>query len=227
MEGHQQIIDSLGRPVTKEKSSPDHAYQSAFNPFASPASPPGTSVRAAGEWRHDVIAGAANIPVTYPTPQQARSDSNATITTTVLHPVHVSQVTSTDGAKHGKRFQRLLRKIERASETAVIARLGEHGPEEEEEDIEMLFEFEFETVLWSIVQAERLSEQRQGRCGVFPIPGLLDVEDREILNGANILHLGRVRGEQTGQSWIPEPFANLYSECQALTCRKVRQKAGT
>lgn len=149
--------------------------------------------------------------MTYPTTQQSRSDSNATITTTVLRPVDAKKVTSTDGANHGKRFQRLLRKIERASEPAVIARLGEHGPEDEE-DVEMLYEFEFETVLWSIVQAERLSEQRQGRCGVYPIPGRLDAEDREILNGANILHLGRVRGEQTGKSWIPEPFESLYSE---------------
>lgn len=114
--------------------------------------------------------------------------------TSVSRPEDSRASIASDGPKPGKRFQRILRRIERANDQSVIARMTERGPEDED-DIEMLYEFEFETSLWALVQAQKISTQLQSLEGVFPVTGRLDKIDREMLSGANILHLGAVKGK--------------------------------
>jgi hypothetical protein len=92
------------------------------------------------------------------------------------------------------RFQRLLGRIEKASDQISAARLAEHWPEDEEDD-DMTHEFEFETTLHALVRAQKLSAQGGSNETVFPVPSKLNRWDVNQFAGANILHLGDVTGE--------------------------------
>ncbi len=106
------------------------------------------------------------------------------------------------GASRGvfARFQRLLRKIELANEHALSSRLAERWPEDELDE-DMRHEFDFETTLYALVKAQKLSGPQNQPSKVdeysnaFPLPGVLDRADTPRFAGANILHLGAVVGK--------------------------------
>jgi len=110
--------------------------------------------------------------------------------------------TPTDGPNPFARFQRLLRKIEMANDQASSSRLVERWPEDDDDE-DMMHEFDFETTLWALVRAQKLSYQNKQNDTVFPVPSGLDASDKEKFSGANILHLGSVIGESNP---IPNPW---------------------
>lgn len=99
-----------------------------------------------------------------------------------------------DGPNPWKRFQRSLKKIEKANDQTASVRLAEQWPADDDDE-EMMYEFDYETTIWALVRAQKLSNRQLPTEGIFPVPAGLNNVDKETFHRANILHLGTVRGK--------------------------------
>ena len=88
----------------------------------------------------------------------------------------------------------MLKKIEKSSDQTASTRLAEQWPADDDDE-EMMYEFDYETTIWALVRAQKLSNRQLPTEGIFPVPAGVARADKESFHRAIILHLGTVRGK--------------------------------
>lgn len=176
----------------------ESAIESGINPFGSHSRAPDIPSKSTGEWNYIVSASKNNLQAPpHTSPPSSRPSSLPVFDVERPASVQTGFTNTSEGPNPWKRFQRSLKKIERATDETACVRLAELWPADDDDE-EMMHEFDYETTIWSLVRAQKLSNRHLPTQGIFPVPAGLNNADKETFHGANILHLGTVRGKCYG-----------------------------